>query len=116
MAEFERIGEDDTSASMPDLAALAQEMGIPSAMLPQVEQLSEQISSTIREHLTDAFSSVFPWAAGIVGIGIIPAILLKDRKRSNRRSSPKETGETRTEQTNTPPAEAGAPEGATPRV
>jgi EmrB/QacA subfamily drug resistance transporter len=87
LAELDRVGESEGSQAIPDVAALAQERGVPPTLLPQVERLSEQISVTFRAHMTDAFSRVFPWVAVIAAVGIIPAMLLQKPKKRSLESS-----------------------------
>jgi EmrB/QacA subfamily drug resistance transporter len=82
LEEVKRLGEEETGSmqTTPDFAAIAAEKGIPPAMLPQLEPLVQQITSTVRGHVTNAFSNVFPWAAGIVLISIIPALFLRRQR------------------------------------
>jgi hypothetical protein len=87
LTRLETLGDVDSSQSMPDIVAIATENGVPQEMLPQIAQLSNQISYTIRTQLTEAFDGVFPWVAGIVGIGIIPAALLRQPKPTLKTSS-----------------------------
>jgi hypothetical protein len=77
--EVARMGEGEIGSiqTVPDLAAVAKEKGLPPAVLPQLQQLTQQIISVVRQHVTHAFGDVFPWAAGIIAAGIIPALLLR---------------------------------------
>ena len=77
LAEVEQIGESGGRQSAPDIAAMVAGKGIPPDLLPQVEQLSQQISSTVRMHMTNAFNDVFPVIAAVAGCGTIPALLLR---------------------------------------
>ena len=77
LAEVDDIAEQEGQQSMPDLAAMAAEMGAPEAILPHLEQLSQQISSIFRLHTARAFRDVFPLAGIVTGLGIIPALLLR---------------------------------------
>ena len=80
LEQVELLGEGESTMTAPDFAAIAQEKGIPEEMLPQLEQLGQQIISVIRQHVTKAFNYIFPWTAGIVFVGIIPAFLLRRPK------------------------------------
>ncbi len=82
-AELDNIGTSDGSQAMPNLAAMARERGVPASLLPEVERLSQQISLIFRQHMTKAFSHVFPWASLVTVVGIVPAMLLRGpRKRT----------------------------------
>ena len=76
LKQVELLGEGESMQTAPDLAALAKARGVPEALLSQLEQLTQQITSTIRGYLTNAFNDVFPWAAGIAFISIIPALFI----------------------------------------
>ncbi len=88
LAEVEQIGESGGRQSAPDIAAMVAGKGIPPDLLPQVEQLSQQISSTVRMHMTSAFNDVFPVIAAVAGCGIIPAVLLRRPKAKLPNRSP----------------------------
>ncbi len=77
LVEVEKIGESGGRQSVPDIAAMVEGKGIPPDLVPQVEQLSQQISSTVRMHMTSAFNDVFPVIAAVAGCGVIPALLLR---------------------------------------
>jgi hypothetical protein len=72
-----RLGGGKTMQAVPDFSAIAKEKGLPPAMVPQIEQAAQPIIATIRQHVTNGFSDVFPWAAGIVFVGIIPALFIR---------------------------------------
>ncbi|MBA7650906.1 Multidrug resistance protein Stp [subsurface metagenome] len=84
LAEIEDISGQEGLQSVPDLAAMAAEMGVPEAMLPHLEQLSQQISSIFRLHMGRAFKDVFPIAGIVGGISIIPALFLRRRDVQGR--------------------------------
>jgi hypothetical protein len=87
LEQVELLGEGENTMTAPDFAAIAQEKGLPEEMLPQFEQLGQQIISVIRQHVTKAFNYVFPWTAGIVFVGIIPAFLLRRPEAKPEQSS-----------------------------
>ena len=82
LAEVEHMGEQGGRQSVPDLAAIAAEMGAPEAILPHLEQLTQQISSIFHLHMARAFRDVFPLATIVVGLSIIPALLLRRPRAS----------------------------------
>lgn len=79
LAEIEDISGQEGPQSVPDLAAIAAEMGAPESMLPHLEQLSHKISSIFRLHMARAFKDVFPIAGIVGGLSIIPALFLRRR-------------------------------------
>jgi hypothetical protein len=89
LEQVEQLGEGNNAQTAPDFAAIAKEKGIPEAMVPQLEQITQPIVSTIRQHVTKAFNGVFPWAALIIFLGIIPALFIS----RPREKSPAQTHE-----------------------
>jgi EmrB/QacA subfamily drug resistance transporter len=89
LEQVEQLGEGNNAQTAPDFAAIAKEKGIPEAMVPQLEQITQPIVSTIRQHVTKAFNDVFPWAALIIFLGIIPALFIS----RPREKSPAQTHE-----------------------
>ncbi len=86
LEEIAKMGEGEIGSiqTAPDFAAIAAEKGLPPAMVPQLQQLAQQITSVVRQHVTNAFGDVFPWAAGLMAVGIFPALLLRiPRKKSD---------------------------------
>jgi EmrB/QacA subfamily drug resistance transporter len=77
LEQVEKLGEGETMQSVPDLVAIARAKGLPETAIPPLEQLTAQLKPVIYTHITKAFSRVFPWAAGIVLVGIIPACFIK---------------------------------------
>jgi EmrB/QacA subfamily drug resistance transporter len=77
------LGEQKGPQAIPDLEAVAIEMGAPEAVLPHIQELSAQVKTIVRTNMSRAFSDVDEVVAIACSFGILPALLLgKPKKRA----------------------------------
>lgn len=81
-------GEQKGIQAIPDLEAMAVELGAPEAAIPHIRELSAQIKTIVRTHMSQAFADVYVVVAIACSFGILPALLLgKPRKQVGGRSA-----------------------------